>query len=107
MLTPHGRLPLAGPLEAFDAVMDAVGIFETCLRWEGAAQRLGSLGALRARAHRYVATCQMEGAAATAIRSSSSPSLRALKCPDSEVRPRIPGGASRWSSTWRAATSTA
>ncbi len=59
------RMPLAGPLEAFDAVMDAVGIRETCLRWGGAAQRLGNLDALRAQAHRYVATCQMEGAAAT------------------------------------------
>lgn len=59
------RLPLAGPMEAFDAVMDAVGIRETCLRWGGAAQRLGNLDALRAQAHRYVATCQMEGAAAT------------------------------------------
>jgi ATP-dependent exoDNAse (exonuclease V) beta subunit len=59
------RLPLAGPLEAFDAAMDAVGIRETCLRWGGAAQRLGNLDAMRAQAHRYVATCQMEGAAAT------------------------------------------
>jgi ATP-dependent exoDNAse (exonuclease V) beta subunit len=59
------RLPLAGPLEAFDAVMDAVGIREICLRWGGSAQRLGNLDALRAQAHGYVDTCQMEGAAAT------------------------------------------
>jgi len=60
-----GRLPMAGPLEAFDAAMEAVGIRETSLRWGRSAQRLGNLDMLRAMAHRYVAICQVEGEAAT------------------------------------------
>jgi ATP-dependent helicase/nuclease subunit A len=59
------RMPMAGPLEAFDAAIEAVGLREACLRWGRTAQRLGNLDVLRATAHRYVATCQVEGAAAT------------------------------------------
>ncbi len=59
------QLPLAGPLVAFDAALDAAGIREVCLRWGGAAQRLANLDTLRALAHRYVATCELEGAAST------------------------------------------
>lgn len=59
------QMSMAGPIEAFDAAMEAVGIRETCLRWGRPAQRLANLDALRAMAHRYVATCQVEGEAAT------------------------------------------
>jgi ATP-dependent exoDNAse (exonuclease V) beta subunit len=58
-------LPLAGPLAAFDAALEAIGARETCLRWGRPAQRLANLDALRALVHRYVATCGIEGVAAT------------------------------------------
>ncbi|MGE5359156.1 MAG: UvrD-helicase domain-containing protein [Bacteroidales bacterium] len=61
----RARLKLAGPLEAFDEVMEAAGVREACLRWGREAQRLANLDALRALVHRYVATCQTQGAAAT------------------------------------------
>ena len=59
------RQPLAGPLAAFDAAIDAAGVREICLRWGRAAQRLANLEALRALAHRYVTRCETEGEAAT------------------------------------------
>lgn len=59
------RLPLAGPLAAFDAALEAVGAREACLRWGRSAQRLANLDALRALVHGYVATCETEGVAAT------------------------------------------
>jgi ATP-dependent exoDNAse (exonuclease V) beta subunit len=59
------RFPLGGPLVAFDAALEAVGARECCLRWGSEAQRLGNLDALRAAAHGYVATCEVEGIAAT------------------------------------------
>ena len=59
------RLSLAGPLATFDAALEAVGVRETCLRWGRPAQRLANLDALRALVHRYVATCEIEGVAAT------------------------------------------
>jgi ATP-dependent exoDNAse (exonuclease V) beta subunit len=59
------RLSLAGPLATFDAALEAVGARETCLRWGRPAQRLANLDALRALVHRYVATCEIEGVAAT------------------------------------------
>jgi ATP-dependent exoDNAse (exonuclease V) beta subunit len=59
------RLSLAGPLAAFDAALEAVGARETCLRWGRPAQRLANLDALRALVHRYVASCGVEGMAAT------------------------------------------
>ena len=59
------RLPLAGPLAAFDAAVEAVGVREACLRWGRAEQRLGNLDALRAFVHAYVATCAREGESAT------------------------------------------
>jgi ATP-dependent helicase/nuclease subunit A len=58
-------LPLAGPLAAFDAAIEAAGVRETCLRWGRSAQRLANLDALRACAHRYVVNCETEGKAAT------------------------------------------
>ena len=58
-------LPLAGPLAAFDAAVEAAGVRETCLRWGRSPQRLANLDALRAFAHRYVARCGTEGEAAT------------------------------------------
>ncbi len=57
--------PLAGPLAAFDATMEAAGVREVCLRWGRAEQRLGNLDALRAYVHAYVATCAREGESAT------------------------------------------
>jgi ATP-dependent exoDNAse (exonuclease V) beta subunit len=59
------RRPLAGPLAAFDAAMEAAGVREACLRWGRAEQRLGNLDALRAYVHAYVATCEREGESAT------------------------------------------
>jgi ATP-dependent helicase/nuclease subunit A len=59
------RFPLGGPLLAFDAAIEAVGARECCLRWGNEVQRLGNLDALRAEAHGYVATCEIEGVAAT------------------------------------------
>jgi ATP-dependent helicase/nuclease subunit A len=59
------RLPLAGPLTALDAVMEAAGVREACLGWGRSEQRLGNLDALRAYAHGYVVTCEREGGAAT------------------------------------------
>lgn len=59
------QMSMAGPIEAFDASMEAIGIRETCLRWGRSAQRLANVDALRAMAHRYVASCQVEGEAAT------------------------------------------
>jgi ATP-dependent helicase/nuclease subunit A len=61
----RAALPLAGPLVAFDAAIEAAGLRETCLRWGRSAQRLANLDALRAFAHRYVANCGTEGEAAT------------------------------------------
>ena len=58
-------LPLAGPLAAFDAAIDAAGVREACLRWGRSAQRLGNLDALRAYVHGYVAACEREGESAT------------------------------------------
>ncbi|MGE5199248.1 MAG: UvrD-helicase domain-containing protein, partial [Rhodospirillaceae bacterium] len=59
------RQPLAGPLAAFDAAMEAAGVGEACLRWGRAEQRLGNLDALRAYVHAYVAACEREGESAT------------------------------------------
>ncbi len=61
----RAALPLAGPLAAFDAAIEAAGVRETCLRWGRSPQRLANLDALRAFAHRYVATSGAEGEAAT------------------------------------------
>jgi ATP-dependent exoDNAse (exonuclease V) beta subunit len=57
--------PLAGPLAAFDAAIDAAGVGEACLRWGRSAQRLGNLDALRAYVYGYVAACEREGESAT------------------------------------------
>jgi ATP-dependent helicase/nuclease subunit A len=59
------KLPDAGPLAAFDAVMEAVGAREICLRWGASAQRLANLDALRTLVSRYVAEGEIEGEAAT------------------------------------------
>ena len=59
------RQPLAGPLVAFDAAMEAAGVREACLRWGRPEQRLGNLDALRAYVHSYVSACEREGESAT------------------------------------------
>lgn len=59
------RLPLAGPLEAFDAVIEAVGAREACLRWGRSVQGLANLDALRTLVRRYVGTSRTDGEAAT------------------------------------------
>ncbi len=59
------ELPLAGPLAAFDAAIEAAGVREACLRWGRSPQRLANLDALRADAHRYVGRCVTDGEAAT------------------------------------------
>jgi ATP-dependent helicase/nuclease subunit A len=59
------KLSDAGPLAAFDAVMEAVGAREVCLRWGASAQRLANLDALRALVSRYAGECEIEGEAAT------------------------------------------
>lgn len=51
----RGR-PDAGLLEAFDAVVEAVGARERCLAWGDAAQRTANLDALRAQVCRYLGT---------------------------------------------------
>lgn len=59
------RLPAAGPLAAFDAVMEAAGLIERCREWGRAEVRLGNLERLRAHAVAYVTAAQAEGRGAT------------------------------------------
>jgi len=59
----RGR-PGAGPLEAFDAVLEALGARELCLRWGDAPQRPGQSRTV-ARSRRHLRRlCAAEGQAA-------------------------------------------
>ena len=57
--------PLFGPLSAFDAAIEALGLCDLCLRWGDSARRLANLDQLRAHAMNYEQECRDRGAGAT------------------------------------------
>jgi len=59
------RFPAAGPLAAFDAVMEVAGLVERCREWGSAEVRLANLERLRAHVVAYVEAAQAEGRGAT------------------------------------------
>ncbi len=63
--TATAARPAAGPMEAFDAVLEALGAAELCLRWGGAPQRLANLERLRAITGTYIESCRSEGMGCT------------------------------------------
>lgn len=65
MRSAHERFPTAGPLLAFDAALDGLGLREVLPRWGGAANRHANLDALRSHAVEYVSHADAEGSAAT------------------------------------------
>jgi ATP-dependent helicase/nuclease subunit A len=57
--------PLFGPLAAFDAAIEALGLCDLCLRWGDSDRRLANLDQLRTHALNYEQECQNQGAGAT------------------------------------------
>jgi ATP-dependent helicase/nuclease subunit A len=82
--------PAAGPMEAFDAVLEALGAAELCLRWGGAAQRLANLEQLRAITGTYIETCRSEGMGCTVAGLVTH--LRELAAVDDDRQALLSGG---------------
>ena len=65
ILDLSGSHPTAGPITAFDMVLDACGIREVCLAWGDFDDRLTNLEAMRGHCHQYAAAALAEGSSAT------------------------------------------
>ena len=59
------RLSDVGAVAAFDAVLDAMDLWEACLAWGDSSRRLANLDALRAHAWNYAQACANDGMGCT------------------------------------------
>lgn len=67
VLDARRDFPGASPVEALDAVLEALQAVETCHRWGGTHARLANLEKLRAHAVKYLTIRLDEGSAATVV----------------------------------------